>query len=175
MEGVGHERLRIQQVSPYSFSHRHEEVDIKANSRDADTSICFVSGSEVGIVMRMAMGVAVTAMMPVLGERRHGYGRRWPLQADSGVVEAREASVRVICCFRRMAQNYRLEQGEVETQGGLGPEWGSSPRESQGRSGGLKRSAGEAAFWMEQESGQALRQRHGLCRLKKHSSSICSR
>lgn len=75
MEGVGHEGLRIQQVSPYSFSQSHQEINIEANSGNADTRICFISRCEVGIVMRMAMSVAVTAVMSMLGEGRHCNGR----------------------------------------------------------------------------------------------------
>lgn len=71
MEGIGHQSLRIENVSSSPFANGHEQIDVQTDPGNTDASVLFVGGSKVGIVMVVMVAVGVSSMQTTVRKRSH--------------------------------------------------------------------------------------------------------
>ena len=69
VEGIGKERLGVEEVTPHRFPECHEAIDVEPNAGDANTSVLLVRRRQIRVVMCVI--VAMTTVMAVLRVRRH--------------------------------------------------------------------------------------------------------
>ena len=71
MECVRNEGLGVECPTSKAFANGHEEIDKKSNSGDSHTSVIFIFGGKVSIVM-MVMVMSMPRVLMGVDERSHG-------------------------------------------------------------------------------------------------------
>jgi len=105
--------LTIEHVAAKALAHGHAQIDIEANTGDADAGVILVLGEEEGVVVVMVVRVARVGASLRLG--RHGGRGNVSYAMDCrGPVERQSGSSRVLgaLCVRRRLQDARLWTGK---------------------------------------------------------------
>jgi hypothetical protein len=64
--------LAVEDVAADAFAHRHRQIDIQSNSCDTNAGVLAVAGSEIRVVMIVAI-VMMSSMSALVQSRRQGH------------------------------------------------------------------------------------------------------